>query len=101
LQSDAPFALRVDPAGLAPLIRNIVTEVLAQIEADRQMLPENGKLCYSEAEAAALLGVEPHVLRDERRRGRIGASQIVGRRIKYTKADLLAYLAERRIETAK
>jgi Helix-turn-helix domain len=101
LQPDAPFALRLDPAGLAPLIRSIVSEVLAQIEADRQMLPENGKLCFSEAEAAAMLGVEPHVLRDERRRGRIGASQIMGRRIKYTRADLLSYLAQRHIEPAK
>jgi Helix-turn-helix domain len=101
MQPDSPFSLRFDPAGLSPLIRAVVAEVLAQVAADQQRLPDTGKLCYSEAEAAALLGVEPHVLRDERRRGRIAASQIMGRRIKYTRADLMAYLAARRIEAAK
>jgi hypothetical protein len=36
------------------------------------------------------------VLRDERRRGRIAASQVVGRRIRYKREDRTAYLAERR-----
>jgi hypothetical protein len=51
---------------------------------------------FIEEEAARLLGLELHVLRDERRRGRIATSQIVGRRIRYTQADLLNYLAARR-----
>jgi hypothetical protein len=42
------------------------------------------------------LGLHVHQLRDERRRGRIQASQIVGRRIRYLRADLERYLAERR-----
>jgi hypothetical protein len=42
------------------------------------------------------MDLEPWVLRDERRRGRIHASQIVGRRIRYTREDLMNYLIARR-----
>jgi hypothetical protein len=38
----------------------------------------------------------PHQLRDERYRGNIQASQVAGRRIRYTRKDLLDYLARRR-----
>jgi hypothetical protein len=86
----------VDAEALRPLLREVVAEVLAQLEHDRAQIPD-GPLAYSEEEAARLLGLEPHVLRDERRRRRIGASQVVGRRIRYTRADLLDYLAGRRV----
>src|SRR5262249_18492931 len=91
------LTLHLDPQAFAPIIRVVVAEVLAQLEADRQQLPENGRLAYSEEEAARMLGLEPHQLRDERRRGRIAASSIVGRRVRYTRNDLLGYLQERRI----
>ena len=90
-------SLQVDPDELRQLIRAIATELLAQVEADRMKLNGNGKLCYTEAEAAELLGLREHQLRDERRRERIGASVIVGRRVRYSREDLLAYLARRRI----
>src|SRR5262245_38712984 len=93
---EAIMQLQLDPAILTPVIRAVVAETLAAIEADRAKL--NGKFAYSEAEAAQLLGLEPHVLRDERLRGRITASRIVGGRIRYTQAELLAYLAGRRCE---
>jgi hypothetical protein len=88
--------LKVDPAALRPLIEEIVAEVVARLETERATL--NGKLAYSEAEAAALLDLEPHQLRDERLRGRIQASQIVGKRIRYRREDLVAYLLARRFE---
>jgi hypothetical protein len=44
--------------------------------------------------------MEQHQLRDERLRGRIGASQIVGRRWRYTRDDLLRYLQSRRVEAS-
>ncbi|HMF15751.1 MAG TPA: helix-turn-helix domain-containing protein [Gemmataceae bacterium] len=91
------LALHLDPEALAPIIRAVVTQTLAHLDADRQRLPENGRLAFSEEEAARMLGLEPHQLRDERRRGRIGGSSIVGRRIRYTRKDLLDYLAGRRI----
>ncbi len=90
----AAIALSIEPAALAPLIRAVVAEVVAQLDSDRARLDD--RLAYSEEEAARLLGLEPHVLRDERRRGRIGASQVVGRRIRYTREDLTGYLASRR-----
>jgi hypothetical protein len=74
-----------------------VEETLAQAEAARATLPE-GRLCFSEEEAAALLGVGTHVLRDERRRGRIKASRIVGRRVRYLHRDLMDYLLARRCQ---
>lgn len=89
------ITLALPADALRPLIAEVVRETLAQLHADEGRLGD-GKLAYSEEEAARLLGLEPHVLRDERRRGRIRASQIVGRRIRYTKDDLMSYLAGRR-----
>jgi excisionase family DNA binding protein len=87
--------LTIDHEALVPLIRIVISEALAELEADRAKVGD--RLCYSEQEAAQLLGVKENVLRDERRRGKIEASQIVGRRIRYTREDLLRYLASRRI----
>jgi hypothetical protein len=53
-------------------------------------------LAYSEAEAARLFGLKVHQLRDARLRHEISASQIAGRRIRYTREDLLEYLASHR-----
>jgi hypothetical protein len=93
----AGLHLQLDAAALRPLVHEVVAEVLARLEEARAATPD-GRLCYSEEEAARLLGLEPHVLRDERRRGRITASQIVGRRIRYTREDLVGYLMARRVE---
>jgi hypothetical protein len=84
------------PADLEPLIDSIIERVVARLESERSAMAD--RIAFSEAEAAALLGIEDHVLRDERQRGGIVASRIVGRRIRYQRADLLAYLTERRIE---
>lgn len=81
---------------LRPLATTLVAEALAQLRADDAKLGE--RLAYSEPEAAQLIGLESHQLRDERLRGRISASQIVGRRIRYARDDLLAYLARNRTE---
>lgn len=85
--------LQLDAAILTPLIQRVVAETIAQIDATK--FADADKLAYSEQEAARMLGLESHQLRDERLRGRIHASQIVGRRIRYTKQDLMSYLAER------
>jgi hypothetical protein len=88
------ISLALEPSALTPLIRAVVQETLASMESIRQRVDD--RLCYAEPEAAALLGLQPHQLRDERRRGRIKASQIVGRRVRYLKQDLLDYLLSRR-----
>jgi hypothetical protein len=91
----ARLVLELGPDALRPLISEIVAEAVRQLEAARAEIPE-GRLAFSEEEAARLLGLQPHVLRDERRRGRIAASSIVGRRIRYTREDLMSYLLVRR-----
>jgi hypothetical protein len=88
-------SLLLSPDLLRPLIAEIVRECLAALEADRARLGD--RLAYGEAEAARLLGLHAHQLRDERLRGRIAASRIVGGRIAYLREDLTAYLLSRRL----
>ncbi|MBL8796322.1 MAG: helix-turn-helix domain-containing protein [Planctomycetia bacterium] len=88
--------LQVDPEQLQPLVKQVVAETIIQLETDRAKL--NDKMAYSEPEAARLLGLQPHQLRDARLAGKIGCSQITGRRIRYTREDLLHYLAANRWE---
>ena len=94
--SNSPGLQLLLPADvLRPLVTQIVAEVLGQLEQSRAALDD--RLAYSEAEAARLLGLNVHQLRDERLRKRISASQIVGNRIRYTRQDLERYLLERRV----
>jgi hypothetical protein len=88
--------LDLDPATLEPLIRRVVEETLTRLEAERARLEGSNKLAFTEPEAAALMNLAPHQLRDERRRGRIQASVGPGRKILYTRQDLLNYLLSRR-----
>jgi excisionase family DNA binding protein len=90
--------LSIDPQFLLPLIRQVATEAVTALQEEHVRLGD--KLAYSEQEAARLLGLNYHQLRDERRRGKISASVVVGRRIRYTRADLQAYLAARRVNQA-
>ena len=85
-----------DDDDLRPLIKTIVAEALAQLADDEAKLGD--VLAFDEPTAARMLSLEPHQLRDERLRGRITASQIVGRRIRYVREDLLEYLARHRTE---
>jgi hypothetical protein len=92
-----PIGLTIDFEALRPLITQVVEETLARVEAARATLPD--RLAFSEPEAARLLGLAPHQLRDERLRGRISASRIVGRQVRYLREDLLRYLMAGREET--
>jgi hypothetical protein len=82
--------LRISPEELQPLVRQIVEAVLAETRRQEQFL--NGKLAVPEAEAAALLALNPWQLRDLRLAGKINHSRIVGGRVRYTADDLLDYL---------
>ena len=86
----------LDADALRPVIEATVAETLARMADDDARLGD--KLAFDEPTAARLLSLEPHQLRDERLRGRITASTIVGRRIRYQRLDLLAYLARNRTE---
>jgi Helix-turn-helix domain len=92
----AGLALQLNADALKPLVELVVAEALAQLDAARAAL--DGKMAYPEAEAAALLSLQPHQLRDERRRGRIAASIGPGRKVLYRREDLVAYLMGRRWE---
>lgn len=88
--------LHIDPADLRPLVQTVVNEVLASIGNNEARLPAS-RLAFPEAEAAALLGLKPHVLRDARLRGEINGS-LLGKRICYTRNDLMDWLRSRRVE---
>ena len=79
-----------DLESLRPLIKAIVADVLAELrQADRKL--EGARLGYPEHEAAALLGLPKHVLRDCRLRGEIVAHR-VGRRYVYSRDALRRFL---------
>jgi len=86
----------LDPETFAPLIDRAVAAAIAAL--DQQRTAFGDRLAFSEAEAAAMLGLEAHNLREARRKGHIAASRGPNRRILYSRQDLLTYLAENRIE---
>jgi hypothetical protein len=84
-----------DVNDLRPLLRTFAQELLAEY-LSRSSLPttDDGtvRMAFSEAEAAGMLGIAPHVLREQRRLGRIEYSKGPGRRILYTRAHIETYL---------
>jgi hypothetical protein len=81
--------IQFDQDELRPLVQLAVAEALDRMEEERAKL--NGRLAFTEPEAAVLLGVKPHVLRDCRRRGELQGAK-VGSKIVYTRADLIDFL---------
>ena len=81
--------LLVDEADLAPVIEKTVIETLRRVEAHRSRMDE--RLAFTEAEAAVLVGLPRHSLRDARLRGEVEATK-VGRRILYRRDQLLKML---------
>jgi hypothetical protein len=90
-----PVQMTLDVEALGPLIERSVQAAIVRL--DELRAPFGDRLAFSEAEAARLIGLEEHQLRDERRRGRIKASQIVNRSIRYLRGDLIDYLMRQRI----
>jgi len=80
---------------LGPLVRAVVAEVLTELGG---RFDGHGRVGYTEPEAAALLGVAGHVLRDCRLRGEIHARKL-GRRYVYSRDELRRFLAEGNGET--
>jgi hypothetical protein len=79
---------------LTPVIRAVVAACLEELRTEDQTLA--GQLGYTEAQAAAQLGVAAHALRDCRYRGEISGSR-VGRSICYSRSELLAFLRRRAV----
>jgi hypothetical protein len=82
--------IELDPEALRPIIDQAITEALNRQEQFRELL--DGRLAFSEAEAAALLGLNEHQLRGERRRRRIEHCRVVGNKVRYTVLQLMNYL---------
>lgn len=89
----------LDADALRPVIEAAVAETLARLRDDEAQVGE--RMAFDEPTAAGLLSLEPHQLQDERLRGRITASTIVGRRIRDLREDLLAYLGRNRGKNLK
>ena len=79
--------LEIDPHELKPLIERVVAETIAQAKLDQA----DGRLSFTEAEAAGKLGLPAHALRDARLRGEITPSGM-GSRILYSRESLEEYL---------
>jgi hypothetical protein len=89
-------AVKLDAADLIelrPLIVETARAVLDELRANEFLRGE--RLGFTEPEAAALLGLARHVLRDCRLRGEI-VGRHAGRKILYSRTELLRFLnAER------
>lgn len=85
------------PADLEPIIAAAVQKTLEAIQSDQNKLGD--RLAFSETEAAALIGIQPYQLRDERLRGRVGFTKIVGRRIRYDRKSIMDYLNRDRTDS--
>jgi hypothetical protein len=81
--------LEFDAEALRPVITSVVTATLAQLA--NESLVRTERLAFREEEAAAMIGVAKHVLRDARRRGEIHAVK-AGRYIVYRRDELIRYL---------
>jgi len=81
--------LQLEADDLRPLVQMVVAEVMEHREADQTKL--DVRLAYTEPEAAALLGVQPHVLGDARRRGEVVGTR-VGKRVLYERDQLITFL---------
>ena len=83
--------LQIEKDELRPLVQQIVAETLAAVARPRATLGDD-RLAYSEPEAADLIGVKAHVLRDARRRNEIKSTRIAAGRVRYTLSHLMDYL---------
>ena len=79
---------------LRPLVEQAVAATLDRLR--QAGLSESNRLAYPEPEAAMMLGIRPHVLRDARLRGELDGSR-VGKKTVYTKAELLKFLERQKI----
>lgn len=77
---------------LRPLVETVVTLALEKFKEEERQMGE--RLAFSESEAAALLSVQRHVLRDARLRGEIAGFKL-GKGIRYARDELLRFLRER------
>ena len=85
--------IQFNNSDLRPLVEQVVAEAIAKLqEADARA---GDRIAFKEADAAAMLSVGRHVLRDARLRGEVECSR-VGNRIVYSRDQLLKFLFRNR-----
>jgi hypothetical protein len=92
--SSSGLSFQIDAERLRPLIEAVIEQTLLRLEQIRATLPD--RMAFGESEAARLIGLQAHQLRDERLRGRVEASVGPGKRLLYRRQDLEKYLLSRR-----
>lgn len=92
--------LKIPDAELRKLVREVVRQVLSELDQHHGDLDGvfAGRACIGEGEAAAVLGIRQHQLRDMRARGEIRWSQGPKRKPLFTREQLLDYLSRREVE---
>jgi hypothetical protein len=86
-------SILLDENTLRPLISEVVQQTLAEIHHTSADGKE--RLAWREDEAAQLVGMQPHQLRDRRLEGEIQATK-VGRSWYYVREELMKLFAVRR-----
>ena len=79
--------IKLDSDDIRPLVVEIVQQAIALLGPDGL-----NKIAWPEDEAAALVGMQPHQLRDRRLEGLVKAKK-VGRSFYYTRDELLKLVA--------
>lgn len=83
--------LRFDEKDIRPLVEIVVREVMQQVVEQKQEPAAPFDRMLSENEAAAIFAVDPHVLRDARRRGELDFHR-VGRFVRYQRSQIQAWI---------
>jgi hypothetical protein len=99
--SSGGVRLSLDTETLRPLIGEIIEAVLQRLRDDAAAQGGGRRLAYTEPEAAALIGMKPYMLRDERLKRRICGSRGPRGRVLYSVADIEAYLRRRRTDASE
>lgn len=90
MAAENALCLNIDPESLRPIIRAAVEETVRELNELSETAGD--KIAFTEEDAARLLSLRRTQLRDERLRGNISASHVVGKRVRYLKSDLLKYM---------
>jgi hypothetical protein len=85
--------LDLQPDDLRPIVAAVMDEWQARADKQRAILADD-RLAFEEQEAARLLGVSRHVLRDARLRKEIAGSR-VGKKVVYQRSALVKFLKDR------
>ena len=89
--------INLDAESVHPVLQLLSESLLEQLkEQVRQEEPE--RLGYTEPEAAVMLGMKAHQLRDERLRGRVECYRVTGNGVRYSRQHLLDYLTRDKSE---